>query len=72
VVGFSVKSLENGILAAKKNIGVFEIAIEKERQTIKEYCDMIETIKRKEHEARLKEKKQKNLVVEVIEDGNKC
>lgn len=47
MTGFSVESLENGILAAKKNIDIFEDAITKERDTISEYYDMIATIKRK-------------------------
>ena len=45
MTGFSVESLENGIEAAKKNIGIFEDAITKERATISEYYDMISTIR---------------------------
>lgn len=50
MAGYSVESLESGIEAAKKNIGVFEGAITKERNTITEYHDMISTIQRKERE----------------------
>lgn len=47
MTGYNVESLENGIVAAKKNIGIFEDAITKERNTISEYYDMITDIKRK-------------------------
>ena len=48
MTGYSVESLENGIVATKKNIGIFEDAITKERNTITEYYGMIATIQRKE------------------------
>lgn len=51
MTGYSVESLEAGIEAAKKNIKVFEDASDKERSTITEYRDMIETIQRKERES---------------------
>lgn len=49
--GYSVESLERGIEAAKKNIETFETAIDKERETIREYRFMIDTILRKKSEA---------------------
>ena len=51
---YSVETLEKGIEKCKENIVVFEEAIEKERNTIKEYRGMIETLiekARKEKEA---------------------
>lgn len=48
--GYNVDSLLNGIERCKKNIVTFEDAIEKERNTIKEYYYMIDTIERKERE----------------------
>jgi len=45
---YNTDSLINGIEACKKNIIIFEKAIEKERNTITEYYDMIEVIKKKE------------------------
>ena len=45
--GYSIKSLENGIDASKKNIKVFEDAIKKERRTIADYRRMIEVLKAK-------------------------
>jgi len=47
MTGYSVASMEAGIEAAKKNIGVFEDAITKERNTISDYYGMIDTIRRK-------------------------
>jgi len=52
---YSIESLEAGIESAKKNIEVFEEAIEKERSTIKEYRFMIETVERKEKEAKIRD-----------------
>jgi len=49
--GYSMESLERGIEACKKNIKTFEDAIDKERNTIKEYRFMIDTIERKKREA---------------------
>lgn len=51
--GFSIESLENGILACNKNIKTFEEAIEKERSTIKKYRFMIETIERKNRQPKI-------------------
>lgn len=48
--GYNVESLENGILACKKNILTFEDAIDRERATIKEYREMIEISGRKSKE----------------------
>ncbi len=47
---YNVEALENGIEKIKKNILVLEGAIEAERDRIKEYYGMIDTIKRKERE----------------------
>lgn len=66
MTGFSVESLENGIESCKKNILVFEEAIEKERNTIKEYREMIETIGEQERMSKMREKMSAN--VEVIRD----
>ncbi len=45
---FSIESLERGIEGCKKNIKVFEEAIDKERDQIKEYYGMIDTLRKKE------------------------
>jgi prefoldin subunit 5 len=66
--GFSVKSLENGIESSKKNIRVFEDAIDKERNTIKEYREMIDTIERKKREAKIREEMSSQ--IEVVRDGD--
>jgi hypothetical protein len=44
---YSVASLMNGIENAKINIKTFEDAIQKERDTINEYHEMIDVIKEK-------------------------
>jgi hypothetical protein len=66
--GFSVESLDNGIEASKKNILVFEDAIDKERNTIKEYREMIDIIERKKREAKIR--KEMSSQVEVVRDGD--
>jgi len=45
---FSIESLERGIEGCKKNIKVFEEAIDKERDQIKEYYGMIDVLRKKE------------------------
>lgn len=45
---FSIESLERGIEGCKKNITVFEDAIDKERNQIKEYYGMIDVLRKKE------------------------
>lgn len=45
--GYSVESLTRGIEQCRKNIKIFEDAIDKERDTMKEYRDMIDYIERK-------------------------
>ena len=45
---YNVEGLERGIEACKKNIKTFEDAIDKERDTIKEYRKMIGVIEAKE------------------------
>lgn len=44
---YSVDSLEMGIEGARKNIQTFENAIDKERQTISDYYNMIFIIQQK-------------------------
>jgi len=44
---YDVSSLEQGIVRAKANIKVFEDAITKEHETIKEYYRMIDVINKK-------------------------
>jgi prefoldin subunit 5 len=63
MTGFSVESLENGIESCKKNIRVFEDAIEKERATIKEYREMMETIGEQERAAKQRDEMSKNFEV---------
>jgi ribosomal protein S4E len=48
---YDKKALLDGIEACKNNIVTFEDAIGRERDTIKEYYFMIDTIERKEREA---------------------
>jgi hypothetical protein len=50
---FSKEALEKGIEDIKKNILIFEDTIDKERQRIKEYRDMIDVIERKERESNI-------------------
>tara|TARA_R110000772_G_C13310282_1_gene440275 strand:+ start:12945 stop:13130 length:186 start_codon:yes stop_codon:yes gene_type:complete len=45
---YNPEALEAGILKCKDTIEVFEKAIEKERDTIKEYRGMIEVIEKRE------------------------
>ncbi len=68
---YSVESLENGILACNKNIKIFEDAIEKERNTIKEYRIMMDTVQKNERQAKMREEMTANIQVEVIRDGDK-
>ena len=46
-----IQNLQDGIDRSKNNIRVFEEAIEKERQTIKEYYFMIDSLERKARES---------------------
>lgn len=62
---YSIEGLENGIEGCKKNIKVLEGAIDKERNTIKEYrimIDDIETADRKKKEA------EDNVHIEIVKD----
>ena len=68
--GFSVESLENGIVACNKNIKTFEDAINKERNTIKEYRIMIDTIERKEREHKKMEEIRSKMKVEIVRDDD--
>lgn len=62
---YSVEGLENGIEHARKNIRVLEEAIERERNTIKEYRVMIDDI---ENAEKLKALAEENVTVEVVYD----
>jgi len=62
---FTKETLEHGIEKCKKNIIVFEDAIENERRTIKEYRDMID--KSEEQEAVRKEVRD-NVHVEIVRE----
>ncbi len=44
---YDITALQRGIEACKKNILIFDGAIEKERATIKEYYEMIDILERK-------------------------
>ena len=50
MAGYSIESLERGIVKCEENIKIFENAIAKERKTIKEYRYMIDTALRKQKE----------------------
>lgn len=51
---YSIEGLERGIESSKKNIKVFEDAIKKERETMAQYYEMIDVLKRKKIEAETK------------------
>ena len=61
----SIRGLENGIVNAKANIKVLEGAIDRERNTIKEYRVMIDSI---EHSDRLLAEACENTHIEIIRD----
>lgn len=63
---FDPVALERGIEQCHKNIRIFEAAIEKERNTIKEYRLMIEQLAHKKHVAAVVAK---GVHVEVVRDG---
>jgi hypothetical protein len=60
---YSIDGLENGIGGCRKNIAVLEAAIEKERNTIKEYRIMIDDI---EQADKLKKNAQDNVHLEIV------
>lgn len=64
--GYSVESLENGIKGCKKNIQTFEDAIEKERETIKDYRYMIEEIEVQKRQAKIREEMSSR--IDVVRD----
>ena len=64
--GYSLEGLEHGIDRCKVNIGVLETAIEKERNTIKEYRIMIDSV---ETSDRLKKEAESNVHLEVVDDS---
>lgn len=64
---FSIEGLEEGIVNAKRNIKVLEEAIDRERNTIKEYRIMMDDI---EEADRLKQEAESNVHIEVIKDGD--
>lgn len=45
---YTIESLERGIEATRKNEKIFEAAAEKERETRKQYREMIETLQKQE------------------------
>ena len=63
-MAFNSKALENGIQQCKNNIRTFEMAIEKERTTIKEYYKMIE---HNQEQERIDKEKLKH--IEIIRDN---
>lgn len=63
---FSVENLERGIEHARKNIRVLEDAIERERQTIKEYRIMIDDI---EFAEKQKKAAEEGISIEVVNDN---
>lgn len=62
---FTAESLENGITNCRNNIAVLEGAIEKERNTIKNYRVMIDDIETAE---RNMDAAMKNVSVEIVRD----
>jgi len=69
---YSVESLEKGIEKAKENIKIFEDAIDKERNMIKEYRSMIDTIERKKREASKRKLIEEQIRLEGERNGDKC
>ena len=61
----SIEGLENGIVNAKANIKVLEDAIDRERNTIKEYRVMIDSI---EYSDRMVAEANANVHVEIVRD----
>ena len=66
-MAYSIESLEGGIEKCKKNIEIFEEAIEKERDTIREYRSMIDVLEEKESR---REEIQKHISIEIDRDGD--
>ena len=62
---YSIEGLENGIAGCRKNIEVLEIAIEKERQTIKDYRLMIDDLERA---SSLKAEAEAGINIEVVRE----
>ena len=60
-----LESLENGIVNSRKNIQVLEDAIDKERQTIKEYRIMMDDI---EMADKLKHAAENNVHIELVSE----
>jgi hypothetical protein len=48
--GYSIESLENGIIKSRENIKMYEDLIDHERNQIKEYRLMIDALERAERE----------------------
>ena len=65
-MAYTVEGLEAGIKHCRKNIAVFECAIEKERNTIKEWRIMQDSIE--ESDRKVKEANA-NVHIEVVTDG---
>jgi hypothetical protein len=64
---FDITALANGIEGCRKNIAIFEKAIEKERSTIAEYRRQIEVLANKKHVADVASRP---LRIEVERDGD--
>lgn len=60
---YSIEGLENGVEGCRKNIAVLETAIEKERNTIKEYRIMIDDL---ETATKLKKNAEDNVHLELV------
>lgn len=65
-MSYTVEGLENGIEGCKKNIAVLELAIDKERGTIKEYRIMMDSI---ETSDRLVKEANANVHVVITDDS---
>jgi hypothetical protein len=62
---YSIDGLENGIMEARKHIVYLEEAIEKERQTIKDYRIKIDEIERA---SSLKAEAEAGINIEVVKE----
>lgn len=67
-MAFKVEALERGIEQCKKNIAIFEEAIEKERATMKSYYEQIEHNQKQELINKQKEEIIKS--IEVVQDDD--
>lgn len=63
--GYSIESLENGIIKSRENIKMYEDLIDHERNQIKEYRLMIDALERAERE---KAEALANVRIEVVRE----